>query len=169
MFHFIRNYQFSKVLLPLHTLISSVWALQLLYLLSALSIIHLILVNFNFNHSKLLYCGFHFSFSWWLKILNVFSCAYWPFMSFFWTVWLNLLPIFLLSIFYYWFAGAPYVRFQKKYYLSYLWSHSYLLTTKCLRFSFEFSCPTWGTNYTWPLTSMDLNCVGPLIHELFLV
>lgn len=113
MFHFIRNYQFSKVLLPLHTLISSVWALQLLYLLSALSIIHLILVNFNFNHSKLLYCGFHFSFSWWLKILNVFSCAYWPFMSFFWTVWLNLLPIFLLSIFYYWFAGAPYVRFQK--------------------------------------------------------
>lgn len=51
----------------------------------------------------------------------------------------------LLFVFFNWFAGIPYLF--KKYYLSYLRRHSYVLTTaSCLRLPSEFSCPTCGTN-----------------------
>lgn len=112
-------------------------------------------------HSSVFYCSFHSSFPWWLKMLNIFSYAIDHSYVFFLN-WLNFhyFVIYILLLI----CRRSLSSLKTKYYFSYLWNHSYLLTIRrCLRIPFEFSCPTVGTNYSWPLTNMDLNCVDPNI------
>lgn len=89
---------------------------------------------------------------------------YWPFIC----LLFELIKSFTILLFILLICRRSLSSLKTKYYFSYLWNHSYFLTIRrCLRIPFEFSCPTDGTNYSWPLTNMDLNCVDLNICVFF--
>ena len=89
---------FSKAVTPFYLPTSSVWEFQFLHILTSTCYYLCFWLNPSWEMWSVMSLWFWFAFPWWVRILSIFSCAYWTSIYLLWrNVCLDPLPIFRLS------------------------------------------------------------------------